>query len=181
MFGFSAGMSYSEVEAKSSSKTEDRQVSYPIHVPAGEGRKVTEVTTTWVSNSTYEAQIATRGPLGIETENYYQIFFMNIEDVFPNKYVSATIIRRVVGTTVDVTISKIPPPTDSQDGKPAEPEILSFHSFTSSNLTGLNPKEHVEARAAFLAKDPDFAVVQEGLTVNFFGYGNQGVPADVYW
>ncbi|KAE9400513.1 hypothetical protein BT96DRAFT_1096989 [Gymnopus androsaceus JB14] len=114
MLGFNAGMSASEVKSKSYSKTVAHAVSFGVEVPPGEGRIVTETTTTTRVPKVYRASIGVRGAVGVIIDPgfwYPNVYwkFHNIEVIPDLFYLVATseITLASIDTAVDTEIKKI--------------------------------------------------------------------------
>ena len=143
MIGFNATMSSSEVRSKSWSKSEQHQVSFPVTVPAHEGRLVKETTTETSVTFVEEARIGVQNAVGIEVDPAWykpNIFcwFYNIQYVFPNKWASSYINRSVIDTSIDTSINKLLPSGDGNKD-PVQGDIVDFSGQTIKKMEGLAP------------------------------------------
>jgi hypothetical protein len=138
MAGFNASMSAEEVQKKSKTMVDKRESSFPVIVPAGEGRLVEEKTTVTSVATLYEATLRAEGTVGIEVEPaWYKVnvhyWYNNIEDAFPNAEATSRIARNSISTAIGTKILKMPKRGDE------EAEIL-------VQSAGVKPKVLVKRR-----------------------------------
>jgi hypothetical protein len=137
-------MSSSDVSSKSVSTTVSHSVSFPVTVPAGEGRLVDEKTTPSTVTTTFEASIGVKNCVGIWIDTpWYEpnecIWFVNIEQVFPWLTAKSRINVGAVDTTQDTIITKVTKPNNG-------PKLLEPLTLSSEVFQGHSP----QVDAAFL-------------------------------
>ena len=183
-------MSSQQVHNKSTSKTTERQVSFPLTVPAGEGRKVAETTTVSSVDTIYQARIGATNTVGIQThiawdqpEHYY--FFYDISLVFCGNVATAQITDSTIATTVDTVITKIPPPGDGED-KSEKGELVAFESERPGSFPPEKLPLHLRNKVGIAVKrkkpvNPPKSSLQrkgtQGLKL-MFNTSQPAVPAD---
>jgi hypothetical protein len=123
-------MSAEQVKSKSKTVIDNRESSFPVTVPAGEGRLIDEKTTVTSVTTLYEAALRAEGSVGIEVDpawykpNVYYWYY-NIENVFPNAAATSRIALSSTNTAIDIKVLKMPKRGDE------EAEIESYRSFNS--------------------------------------------------
>lgn len=147
-------MTSTEVHSKSWSKTEGRDINFPLTVPAMEGRRVTESTVETSVDVVYEAQVGVQNTVGIEVDPAWykpnvRYWLYNVEQVFYNHFATSRIVRSAIDTTVSTTISKLSPPAETAR-EAIEGSILSYTNHahkpieTSEELPDLLPEVGIE-------------------------------------
>jgi hypothetical protein len=127
-------MTAEDVKSKSKTETEARDISFPLTVPAHEGRIVSVKTTVASTDTFYEASLRAEGAVGIEVDLGWtigHIFFNNIEFVFPYAEAKSRITCGLTYTDVDSETKIIEAkPTDAKDATDKledDAEILEYY------------------------------------------------------
>jgi hypothetical protein len=125
-------MSAEDVKNKSKTETEARDISFPLTVPAHEGRVVSVKTTVASTGIFYEAILRAEGTVGIEVDpgwwkpnTYY--YFYNIELVFPYAEAKSRITCGLTNTDVETKVIEVKT-TDANDANDKkDAEILEYY------------------------------------------------------
>lgn len=181
MIGFTATMSATDVANRSESKTTSKAIAFAVDVDAKSGKKVTETTTEYSTDTVWQAQIGVEGSVGIEIDpgwwkpNYHWWFY-NIEAVFPNAVASSRILRSRLDTSVDTVISKLSPPqSDDRDID----EALEFRQHENTASDEMTPSmQNVGSSVATddFMQPPAMAVLSDHVKIDFT---HQGQPVPV--
>jgi hypothetical protein len=125
-------MTAEDVKSKSKTETVERDISFPLTVPAHEGRLVSVKTIIASTGTFYEANLRAEGTVGIEVDpgwwkpNEFH-FFYNIDSVFPYAEARSRITCGLINTDIETKVIKAKPTdvkgaTDKKDA-----EILDYY------------------------------------------------------
>jgi hypothetical protein len=127
-------MTANDVKSRSKTATETYDISFPLTVPAHEGRIVSEKITVASTDAVYESALRAEGTVGIEvdpgsTPNIYY-FFYNIESIFPHAEATSRITRGSTNTDIEAKVVKMAKSTDAKDATDTkDAEVLEYIPF----------------------------------------------------